>query len=84
VVSDLKDDCQVSIGINVSPPSIRPASLTPDELCQFVRTIRQSGATGTVLFHAGIFTDQYASALRAGPFTQPASAPRPKRLDKTK
>ena len=84
VVADLKDDCQVSIGINISPPSIRPASLTPEEICRFVRTIRQSGTTGTVLFHAGIFTDPYAAALRAGPFARPAPAPRPKRLLKTK
>jgi uncharacterized lipoprotein YddW (UPF0748 family) len=83
VVSDLGAHCQVTIGINISPPATRPVLLKPDEVCQMVHVIRQSGAEGIALFHAGLLSDEYAAALAAGPFAQPATPPKPRRLAAT-
>jgi len=83
VVGDLAADCQVSIGINISPPSIRPKNLTNEQLCRFAEIIRSHKA-GVVLFHAGIFTDEQAAALSAGPFREPAQPPLARRLQPAK
>ncbi|NUQ61530.1 MAG: family 10 glycosylhydrolase [Pirellulales bacterium] len=79
-IGDLAKDCQVSIGFDFSPPSIRPKSLTSEQVCRFVDVIRGAGAEGVVFFHAGIFTDEYAEALRAGPMKEKVPPPKPRRL----
>ena len=71
---------QTFIGFNVSPRSIRPASVEPDELTKVVQTIRGTGARGIVFFWAGAFTDDHARALGRGAFARPARLPIPMRL----
>ena len=79
-IGDLSKDTDVSIGINISPPSIRPEKLSPEQLAAMMETIRETGAQGVALFHAGLLTDEYATALAEGPFRVKAVPPRPRRL----
>jgi uncharacterized lipoprotein YddW (UPF0748 family) len=79
-ISDLGRDTDVYVGINISPPAIRPERLSQGQLATMVETIREAGAQGICFFHAGLFTDQDAQALAQGPFRDKAAPPTPRRL----
>jgi len=79
-LSALRPDTQVFVGFNISPRSIRPVCMKPEELAKAVQTVRTAGADGIIFFWAGVFSDEHARGLRQGPFARPARVPRPPRL----
>lgn len=69
VISDLGKYCSVLIGIDVRGKN------TVEVVLKEVDVARQLGAKGFVFFRGDVLTDEYLSALKAGPFKHAAILP---------
>jgi len=82
IVADIGRDTPVYGGVRLRVKQKQDRDLTPDELCNFVNTVRSAGAKGVVLFWGDAFSDAQATALRQGPFQEPVPLPAAPRTTK--
>jgi uncharacterized lipoprotein YddW (UPF0748 family) len=73
-ISSLNKSCAVAVGIAVR---LRHGKNSVETVLQEIDIARQLGAQGIVFYPGMAMTDEYLKALRTGPFSAPASVPRP-------
>lgn len=72
VITDLGKDCLVSIGVAVQWSG---GKNTAETVVKEIEIARKLGAKGVLIFSGEALTDEYLTALKAGPFSQPAALP---------
>lgn len=72
IITDLRGDCLISIGIAAQWSGGKNKVET---VVKQIEIARQLGAKGVLIFNEGALTDEYLTALKAGPFSQRSETP---------
>jgi uncharacterized lipoprotein YddW (UPF0748 family) len=72
IITDLGEDCLVSIGIAAQWSG---GKNTTETVVKEIEIARRLGAKGVVIFSGQALTEEYLAALKAGPFSQAATLP---------